>query len=220
VLAAQWQAHHHRPAFYVALDRRRRCCVVSVRGTLQLGDFCTVLDAKPTAATLGGVDGHVHAGFLAAARSLLPAVAAALHAAAGACPGWPVLITGHSLGGGVAAVLALLLRDAGGRLGEHDWRRLGESRCVGVGAAAALCRQLGGACTGHVTSLLYGCAHCAASPACSCMCRGWAPGLLPAPLAPLPPLQHPAHSSPWTPPPLQRRLPAHVQRPGCTPAHL
>lgn len=37
VLAAQWTAHLHRPAYYVALDRQRRTIVVCVRGTLQVG---------------------------------------------------------------------------------------------------------------------------------------------------------------------------------------
>lgn len=36
VLAAQWQAHLHRPAFYAAIDRQRRCVVVAIRGTLQV----------------------------------------------------------------------------------------------------------------------------------------------------------------------------------------
>ncbi|KAL4425931.1 hypothetical protein ABPG75_009947 [Micractinium tetrahymenae] len=109
VLAAQWVAHLHRPAWYAAIDRQRGMVVVCIRGTLQLGDYATVLDAVPQPATLCGVAGHVHGGFLAAARNMLAPVSTALRAAAQACPGWPVLLCGHSLGGGVAAVLTMLL---------------------------------------------------------------------------------------------------------------
>ena len=138
----------------------------------QAGDFVTVLDAVPQPATLCGVSGHVHGGFLAAARNLVPPVAAALRQAADQCPGWPVLLCGHSLGGGCVAVLAMLLRDmqqraeaaaaAGLQLPPEQAAvvetlgRLGEMRCIGVGAAAAFCRELGMACRDHVTSVLLG----------------------------------------------------------------
>lgn len=35
VLAAQWVAHLHRPAWYAAVDRQRSMVVVCIRGTLQ-----------------------------------------------------------------------------------------------------------------------------------------------------------------------------------------
>lgn len=179
VLAAQWVAHLHRPAFYVALDRAARRVVVCVRGTLQLGDFCTILNAVPQPFGLCGTEGHVHAGFLAAARNLLPPVTAALRTAASQAPGWPTLITGHSLGGGVAAVLTMLLADHRQRAHceaeaagqpwppcpqqqqQHEqpidplWR-LGEVSCVGIGAAAAFDQALGMAARPHVTSVLFG----------------------------------------------------------------
>lgn len=91
---------------------------------LQLGDYATVLDAVPQPATLCGVSGHVHGGFLAAARNMLPPVSAALRAAAQACPGWPVLLCGHSLGGGVAAVLTMLLVEQRQRWEQQqEWRQ-------------------------------------------------------------------------------------------------
>lgn len=151
VLAAQWQAHHHRPAFYVAVDRRRRCVVVSVRGTLQLGDFCTVLDATPTPVVLSGVAGHVHTGFMAAARSLLPQVAAALAASAASCPGWPVLLTGHRWG--TAAACAWQHADVASAL-------YGCHHSTSVSALHLLCvcvRSLGGGVAAVLTALLLEC---------------------------------------------------------------
>lgn len=98
-------ARRGRPATLASLPKLALCSAHS----LQLGDYATVLDAVPQPVTLCGVAGHVHGGFLAAARTMLPPVSAALRAAAQACPGWPVLLCGHSLGGGVAAVLTMLL---------------------------------------------------------------------------------------------------------------
>lgn len=131
-----------------------------------------MLDAVPQPVTLCGVSGHVHGGFLAAARNLVQPVAAALRAAADQCPGYPLLVCGHSLGGGVAAVLAMLLQDlrmraeaaaeAGLQLAPEQaavvetLERLGDMRCIGIGAAAAFCRELGMASHGLVTSVLFG----------------------------------------------------------------
>ncbi len=157
---------------------------------VQAGDACTVLDAVPQPATLCGVAGHVHGGFLAAACNLVQPVAAALRAAAERCPGSPVLLCGHSLGGGVAAVLTMLLLDmrqraeaaaeAGLQLAPEQAAvvealgRLGGIRCIGIGAAAAFCRQLGMASHAHVTSVLFGCARQAACMRCVWMdaCQG------------------------------------------------
>ena len=124
--------------------------------------------------TLCGVAGHVHAGFLAAARHLEGPVTAALGEAAARCPGWPVLLCGHSLGGGVAAVLTMQLADRRQRAAaaaaaaaaagqppppsDDPLSRLGPLRCIGVGAAAAFDERLGLAARGHgVTTVLYGC---------------------------------------------------------------
>ena len=62
----------------------------------------------------------------------------ALQEAARRCPGWPLLLTGHSLGGGVAALLTMLLQQSGLPPG------LGPMRCVtvGTGAAAAVASAL------------------------------------------------------------------------------
>lgn len=81
-----------------------------------------------------------------------------------------MLVTGHSLGGGVAAVLTMLLleqrqqweaqAEEEGHDGEQQqqqmWGQLGGLRCVGVGAAAAFCKTLGMAAKPYVISVLYG----------------------------------------------------------------
>lgn len=49
VLAAQWIAHLHRPAHYVAIDRSRQMVVVCVRGTLQVGHAASLVCCTRTA---------------------------------------------------------------------------------------------------------------------------------------------------------------------------
>ena len=56
--------------------------------------------AQPARTTLGGQQGWVHAGIYKAACSVLKAALGALEEAGRRVPGWPLLITGHSLGGG------------------------------------------------------------------------------------------------------------------------
>lgn len=63
---------------------------------------------------------------------------AALQEAAARCPGWPVLLTGHSLGGGVAALLTLLLQEAGLPEG------LGPVRCITMGTGGWVVGGWGG----------------------------------------------------------------------------
>jgi hypothetical protein len=59
-------------------------------------------------------------------------------------------VTGHSLGGGVAGMLTLLLRDGGGVPG------LGEIRCVTMGSAAAMSVNLSQACDAFAISVVLG----------------------------------------------------------------
>lgn len=59
---------------------------------------------------------------------------------------------GHSLGGGVAALVTLLLQLPGGAPSS-----LLHVRCVCIGPAAVLSRELADGCKGHVTSVVLGC---------------------------------------------------------------
>ncbi|XP_055874911.1 diacylglycerol lipase-beta-like isoform X2 [Biomphalaria glabrata] len=100
--------------FYVALDREKNTVVVSIRGTLSLQDAVTDLSAKGADLDIPGVrDSYCHAAMLDCANyiksqleslNLLETAFSKLHDGAG------LVITGHSLGAGVAAILAVLLR--------------------------------------------------------------------------------------------------------------
>ncbi|GFH30606.1 lipase_3 domain-containing protein, partial [Haematococcus lacustris] len=51
-----------RPCHFLAVDRAHRRLVLSIRGSLELGDICTDLAARPAEWSFGGGLGpcHVH----------------------------------------------------------------------------------------------------------------------------------------------------------------
>jgi hypothetical protein len=151
ILLSHWRNYPFRPCHYVAIDRVNTCVVISIRGTLEIGDLLSDLAAHPMEVELGGVDGWVHPGILAAASYIHCTTEAALKEAAKKCPGWPVLITGHSLGGGVAALLCMLLRERGGAS-----EGLGSVYAITVGSAAVMSESLAAACEEYVISLVLG----------------------------------------------------------------
>ncbi|GAX82802.1 hypothetical protein CEUSTIGMA_g10228.t1 [Chlamydomonas eustigma] len=201
IFKAEWRNTVFRPCHFLAVDRKNKRLVLSIRGSLELGDICTDLAAQlqpwdlsdqglgtilsnheglsvireqalpsqqhPRRATAGAADakptdncaksthhfsggmidrmipgneddnlyglvwgavgsrgvghnhlsevskgamGRVHKGLLSAAKYVGESVSEALETAVRTNPGWPLLITGHSLGAGVAAIMALLLR--------------------------------------------------------------------------------------------------------------
>ncbi|KAL4425884.1 hypothetical protein ABPG75_009900 [Micractinium tetrahymenae] len=150
ILLAEWRNSPYRPCHYVAIDQANQCIVVSIRGSLQLGDLLSDLHAAPMEIDIAGSDGWVHQGIFSAATYVQCSTQAALQEAARRCPGWPVLLTGHSLGGGVAALLTLLLQEAGLPEG------LGPVRCITMGTAAVMSRPLAEACNELVTSCILG----------------------------------------------------------------
>jgi len=105
IVAADWVTLPFSPASYVAIDRKGARVVLAIRGTVSTGDLLT--DAVSVSAPFLG--GWAHSGMVMSAyqvcKTQLPAVAAALvhH------PEYEFLVTGHSMGAGVAAILAMLI---------------------------------------------------------------------------------------------------------------
>lgn len=148
LLMAEWNNSIGRPCHYVCVDRAHHCLVLSIRGSLEVGDVLSDLSAQPMEITMLGVEGKVHEGMMEAATFVHCNAAAALQKAGQHFQGWPLFVTGHSLGGGVAAIVAVLLRDNPPVAG------LGPVRCVAISPAAVFSAQLADGCRDFVTSLI------------------------------------------------------------------
>ncbi|RWS28188.1 sn1-specific diacylglycerol lipase alpha-like isoform X6, partial [Leptotrombidium deliense] len=108
------------PPFFVALDHEKRTIVVSVRGTLSLQDVITDLNAEgdllPTNPRREGWFGH--RGMVEAAAYIRKKLTdeKILHKALNYRPekgtqDYSLVLVGHSLGAGTAAILAILLKE-------------------------------------------------------------------------------------------------------------
>lgn len=149
VAAFEPAAHPLCPAHFIAVDWRRPRICIAVRGTATWADTLTDLVAH-SEPFMGG---HCHSGMLAGARAIVERHAATLEALLRARPGFRVACLGHSLGGGVAALIATLLRQ-----GEHK-ARLTAALCkgvdaVGFGTPPVVTRGLAEKCAPFVRTLV------------------------------------------------------------------
>ncbi|NXT26111.1 DGLB lipase, partial [Syrrhaptes paradoxus] len=102
--------------FFVALDHRKEAIVVAVRGTLSFEDILTDLSADCEDLTLEDVleNGFVHKGITQAASYIYRKLIndGILNQAFTIAPEYKLVIVGHSLGGGTASILAIMLRNS------------------------------------------------------------------------------------------------------------
>ncbi|KAL0036871.1 hypothetical protein WJX77_003190 [Trebouxia sp. C0004] len=148
VIMGEWSNSVMRPCHYIAADKANHCIILAIRGSLEVGDVLSDLSANPMELSLLGVQGKVHEGMMGAATFVHCNSAAALESVAQTHPGWPLVVTGHSMGGGVAAIVAALLRDGTAPIG------LGPVRCCVISPAAVFSGDLSEACRPFITSLI------------------------------------------------------------------
>lgn len=124
VVHSRFTASTFKPAHYVAVDRGIQAVLVCIRGTANLLDSLTDVAATYDPLTVrrmlpsgelstedGLVSGYGHAGVLRSARNLFGEIRDATLGALRQNPGYELLLTGHSLGGAIASVLSLIMRD-------------------------------------------------------------------------------------------------------------
>lgn len=140
------------PGFLVAADHDTGCVVVALRGTASIADALADLVCEPAHILLGGHAGSAHGGMLKAALGLESKLAAAAESGLELlAPGAPrsVVICGHSLGAGVASLVAALWRDSGRFQGTHV-------RCFAFACPQVLDSELALAQSNHTTSFIVG----------------------------------------------------------------
>ncbi|XP_044904081.1 diacylglycerol lipase-beta isoform X3 [Felis catus] len=102
--------------FLVALDHRKESVVVAVRGTMSLQDILTDLSAESEDLNLecGVQDCSAHKGISQAARYVYQRLIndGILSQAFSIAPEYRLVVVGHSLGAGAAALLAIMLRSS------------------------------------------------------------------------------------------------------------
>ena len=98
----------HCPKFLVILDHESSSVVLVIRGTLSFKDILMDVVCEEAEFQEGGG----HSGFLAGSRMVLDKSRAVLETALREYLGYSLVVTGHSMGGSVATMLALhLLQD-------------------------------------------------------------------------------------------------------------
>uniref|UniRef100_A0A8C3WCE1 Diacylglycerol lipase-beta n=1 Tax=Catagonus wagneri TaxID=51154 RepID=A0A8C3WCE1_9CETA len=101
--------------FLVALDHKKESVVVAVRGTMSLQDVLTDLSAESQTLNLECEvqDCYAHKGIAQAARYVCHRLVAdgILSQAFSIAPEYRLVVVGHSLGAGAAALLAIMLRN-------------------------------------------------------------------------------------------------------------
>jgi len=121
LISAHWASRTHRPVYFMVKDVSRRKLVLCIRGTLSARDVltdlcCTAEDFVPHGyhENNSGETQHVsraHHGMLEAARAVDRMTRRTVAAQMSANPDYGLVLVGHSLGGGVAAVLGTLWQE-------------------------------------------------------------------------------------------------------------
>jgi len=139
----------YAPGYLVAVDHETCQVIVALRGTSSVKDAITDLICQPAPVQIGGHSGFAHDGMLRAATRLSEPLAAL--ASRGLeklkCDSPRVLITGHSMGAGVASLVAAVWRDAN-RFPSAN------VRCIAFAAPQVLDAELALAQGNHIISLV------------------------------------------------------------------
>lgn len=112
----------YKSPFFVAFDDESESIIVSIRGTLSVEDAIVDMliegnhlapdEMPPDVPVEDHADFFIHMGMLSSARNIRDMILRGqlIEKARVHRPNYPLVVCGHSLGAGVASVLALLLR--------------------------------------------------------------------------------------------------------------
>ena len=167
VVDAEWRGTEFSPSSFVAVDSRKKRVILSIRGTWEIHDALTDVSS----ASVKFLNGWAHGGIIVSAwqvvKRMLPAAAAAMAERAG----FEFMVTGHSLGGGVAACVTMLMHSADRDLEslvmrdlkgvdestrEDVLRRMAACRCVCIASPSVTSMNLSEAASDYVTCVVAG----------------------------------------------------------------
>jgi len=127
VINTNWKSKTHLPAYYLVRDVEKKKIVLCIRGTLSAKDILTDLcctaedflsheeeekDAESFRTKLGlNYRARAHQGMVSSARSVSKKTHHLIASELESNPDYQLVLVGHSLGGGVAAVLGTLWRE-------------------------------------------------------------------------------------------------------------
>jgi len=145
---------------FVCVDHEAAAVVVTCRGTLGLEDALIDLTCEYTSISLRGHSYRVHKGMFNSATLLLRSrLLTNLTTALTAYPSYGLILTGHSLGGGVAALVSILIsspHDGAFTTSHTDLPKDRPVHCYAFGSPAIVCESLRKATRGLVTTVVNG----------------------------------------------------------------
>lgn len=126
IVTANWHSKANLPAYYIARDTKRKTLVLSIRGSLSPRDILTDLCAScedffveddtdigeigsnTTTTPPPLIRGRAHKGMVDAARQISLLTGGIITDELATNPDYTLIIVGHSLGGGVAAIITAM----------------------------------------------------------------------------------------------------------------
>eukprot|EP00405_Crypthecodinium_cohnii_P033410 CAMPEP_0206531416 /NCGR_PEP_ID=MMETSP0325_2-20121206/3748_1 /ASSEMBLY_ACC=CAM_ASM_000347 /TAXON_ID=2866 /ORGANISM="Crypthecodinium cohnii, Strain Seligo" /LENGTH=609 /DNA_ID=CAMNT_0054027647 /DNA_START=117 /DNA_END=1946 /DNA_ORIENTATION=+ len=153
VLISEWKGGLHSPGYALSVDESSKSLVLSIRGTLWPQDWITDFDCRPRQCELLGKSGYAHSGMLTAAETLSSQLTSIVAGLLRKYSDFRLVLTGHSLGAGVAALLSALWLTNSTLSGDDLGRRL---RCIAFGTPSVTSPELSNALRDHVTSVVCG----------------------------------------------------------------
>ena len=114
VIAANWRSRTHRPAYFIVREDSKKHIVLCIRGTLStrdvLTDLCCTSELFIPISSKESKDStaSAHNGMYEAAMSVSKHTQSTIESLKLKYPDYEVIIVGHSLGGGTAAVLGTI----------------------------------------------------------------------------------------------------------------
>ena len=106
IIMRNWEANVNKPSFYVVRDRERKALVLSIRGIASVADVLTTFNTNVTKLDQTRSSGwKMHSGMVASALYVSEMTVNTITDELKHNPTYSLVIVGHSMGGGVAAIL-------------------------------------------------------------------------------------------------------------------